>query len=83
MVACSFAAAAIWEETQALLFQIYYSGNPQHANFRPVPLAIGSVLYYGFVLLTWSLLYVGLHVWEESEFERRRGDGGSARNSRD
>ena len=69
----SFAGAALWRETHTLLFQAYYS--LQHdgrlaMQFAPIPL--GTLMYDGFVLLAWSLLYYGINDWFEIEKQRER-----------
>jgi signal transduction histidine kinase len=69
----SFAGAAIWREIQNLLFQVYasvaISGN---VAVRLVAIPLGALLYDGFVLFAWSLLYYGVNDWVELERQRER-----------
>lgn len=69
----SFAGAAIWRETQNLLFQLYANvitnGN---VAVKLVAIPVGTLLYDGFVLLVWSLLYCGVNDWIELAKQRER-----------
>jgi two-component system, LytTR family, sensor kinase len=69
----SFAGAAIWRESQNLLFQVYagvaIGGN---VAVRLVAIPLGTLLYDGFVLFAWSLLYYGVNDWVELERQRER-----------
>lgn len=69
----SFTGAAIWREIQNLLFQVYasvaMSGN---VAVRLVAIPLGTLLYDGFVLFAWSLLYYGVNDWVELERQRER-----------
>ncbi len=69
----SFAGAAAWRETQSLLFQLYVSmqltGTPS-AELVAIP--VGTLMYDGFVLFVWSLLYHGVKDWAELEKQRNR-----------
>jgi two-component system, LytTR family, sensor kinase len=69
----SFTGAAIWREIQILLFQVYASvamrGN---VAVRLVAIPLGTLLYDGFVLFAWSLLYYGVNDWVELERQRER-----------
>lgn len=69
----SFAGAAFWRESQNLLFQIYAraitNGN---VAISLVAIPLGTLLYDGFVLLAWSLLYYGINDWAELERQRQR-----------
>jgi signal transduction histidine kinase len=62
----SFGGAAVWIEAQAVLFSAY-NGDAQLVEIVP-----GSLLYHGFGLLAWSLLYYGINAWSEVERERAR-----------
>jgi LytS/YehU family sensor histidine kinase len=78
-VACSFAAAPLWMQAQALLFQTYFAlAHEATLELRPVELSFGTLLYYGFVLLTWSVLYFGVKIWDEAQFERTRAERAEA-----
>src|SRR5271170_5290402 len=60
----SFSGAAIWRETHSVLFQLYLgaaSGERIGAELVRIPL--GTLLYDGFVLLAWSLLYYAINDW--------------------
>jgi two-component system LytT family sensor kinase len=69
----SFTGAAIWREVQNLLFQVYasaaISGN---VTVRLVAIPLGTLMYDGFVLFAWSLLYYGINDWVELERQRER-----------
>lgn len=69
----SFAGAAIWRETHNLLFQLYANvitnGN---VAVKLVAIPVGTLLYDGFVLLVWSLLYCGVNDWIELAKQRER-----------
>lgn len=74
-IAVSFAAAAVWIELQALSFQLYLEFARIHGAFiGPVDISIGTLLFHGFVLLTWSLLYFGINAWEDAEVQRARAE---------
>lgn len=69
----SFAGAAIWFEAHIILLRIYYSTiNGEKIAVAPVAIPFGTLLYDGFVLLAWSLLYYGINDWVELEKERER-----------
>ena len=62
----SFAGAAVWRELHSILLQLYYHFAQREFltfQFRSIPL--GTLLYDGFVLLAWSLLYYGINDWIE------------------
>jgi two-component system, LytTR family, sensor kinase len=69
----SFTGAAIWREVQNLLFQFYASvaitGN---VSVRLVAIPLGTLMYDGFVLFAWSLLYNGVNDWVDLERQRER-----------
>lgn len=69
----SFAGAALWREIQNILFQLYVYGSraePLTVHLARIPL--GTLLYDGFVLLAWSLLYYAINDWIELEGQRER-----------
>jgi len=69
----SFAGAAVWRETHSLLFQLYVSMELTGIPFaRLVAIPPGTLLYDGFVLFVWSLLYHGINDWAELEKQRNR-----------
>jgi two-component system LytT family sensor kinase len=69
----SFCGAALWRESQAILFQIYSSATTgKGAVVQLFSIPLGTLLYDGFVLLVWSLLYYAINGWLELEDERRR-----------
>jgi two-component system LytT family sensor kinase len=76
----SFTGAAIWREIQNLLFQAYtsvaMSGN---IAVRLVAIPLGTLLYDGFVLFAWSLLYYGVNDWVELARQRERATKAEAR----
>jgi len=79
IAATSFAGAAIWIEAQAVLFQAYFTARHGSRFALELPdLRFGTFLFYGFVLLTWSLLYHGIDAWEDVQFERRRAERAEA-----
>ncbi len=69
----SFTGAAIWREIQNLLFQVYARA-AMSGNFavKLVAIPLGTLLYDGFVLFAWSLLYYGVNDWVELERQRER-----------
>lgn len=69
----SFTGAAIWREIQNLLFQVYASAAMSgNVAVRLVAIPLGTLLYDGFVLFAWSLLYYGVIDWVELERQRER-----------
>jgi two-component system LytT family sensor kinase len=71
--ALSFAGAAIWREIQTMLFQVYASvAGGGNVAVRLVAIPLGTLLYDGFVLFAWSLLYYGVNDWVELERQRER-----------
>jgi two-component system, LytTR family, sensor kinase len=79
VLAVSFTGAAIWRETQSLLFQACLraiSGEKIAIELLRIPL--GTLLYDGFVLLAWSLLYYGINDWAELEKQRKRASKAEA-----
>ena len=62
----SFIGSVIWREAESLLFQVWYAavdGDEAAIGLTRIPL--GTLLYDGFVLLAWSLLYYGINDWTE------------------
>jgi two-component system LytT family sensor kinase len=77
--AVSFMGAAVWRETQTLLFQAYFSAETAgRISVQLVSIPLGTLLYDGFVLLAWSLLYFGLNDWLEIERQRERASKAEA-----
>jgi two-component system, LytTR family, sensor kinase len=75
----SFVGAAVWRETHTILFQIYYGLTATgQATPRLVVILLGTLMYDGFVLLTWSLLYYGINDWLLIEHERERATNAEA-----
>lgn len=73
LLAVSFAGAALWREIHTLLFQAYYSARMMGGtSVRLVSIPLGTLLYDGFVLLAWSLLYLAINSWMELEEQRER-----------
>jgi signal transduction histidine kinase len=71
--AVSFVGAAIWRETHTILFEIYYSLSATgNITAKLVAIPLGTLMYDGFVLLAWSLLYYGINDWLVIERERER-----------
>lgn len=69
----SFAGAALWREGQSLLFQAYLSAAASGSvAVKLVAIPLGTLMYDGFVLFTWSLLYFGINDWVELERQRER-----------
>jgi two-component system, LytTR family, sensor kinase len=69
----SFAGAAIWRETHTLLFQLYYRIQTDGSTpLELVSIPLGTLLYDGFVLLAWSLLYFAINDWTELREQRER-----------
>ena len=75
VLAVSFTGAAIWRENQSLLFQIcLHALRNAEIAVELVRIPLGTLLYDGFVLLAWSLLYYGINDWAELE-KQRAGEG--------
>lgn len=75
----SFTGAAIWRETQSLLFQVCLSAiSSEKIAVELVRIPLGTLLYDGFVLLAWSLLYYGINDWAELEKQRERASKAEA-----
>ena len=69
----SFSGAAIWREIQNLLLQVYASATTgASVAAKIVAIPIGTLMYDGFVLFAWSLLYFGIKDWVELEGQRQR-----------
>jgi signal transduction histidine kinase len=73
LIGVSFTGALVWRETHTLLFRAY-SGEQATGSFRTklVAIPLGLILYDGFVLLAWSLLYFAINGWIEIEKQRAR-----------
>jgi hypothetical protein len=75
LLVCAFSAvgAVLWIEAASLLFRSYYIGmGATRLSDGLIAIPIGTLLYDGFVLLAWSLLYYGINGWIELERERTR-----------
>lgn len=73
VLAVSFTGAAIWRENQSLLFQLcLHAIRNDEIAVELVRIPLGTLLYDGFVLLAWSLLYYGINDWAELEKQRAR-----------
>jgi two-component system LytT family sensor kinase len=71
--AVSFVGAAIWRETHTILFEIYYTLSVTgQVTAKLVAIPLGTLMYDGFVLLAWSLLYYGINDWLVIEREQDR-----------
>lgn len=69
----SFSGAAFWRETQNLMFQLYVTAaTTGNISVHLVTIPLGTLLYDGFVLFAWSLLYYGINGSIELETERER-----------
>jgi two-component system LytT family sensor kinase len=69
----SFIGAALWFQVSTLLFETYYvTSRNLSIQWGLARIPIGLLLYYGFVLLTWSLLYYAINIWIEAEHQRAR-----------
>jgi two-component system LytT family sensor kinase len=69
----SFGGAALWIEAHYLLLSGFYAAaNGLGVQVRPMAIQIGTLLYYGFVLLAWSLLYWGINAGLDLEEQRDR-----------
>jgi two-component system LytT family sensor kinase len=79
VVALSFAGALLWREVHEVLFGAA-SGilGGEAWTWAWVRIPLGLFLYDGFVLLTWSLLYNGIHTWMELEEQTRRAQRAEA-----
>jgi sensor histidine kinase YesM len=73
LIVVSFAGAVLWREIHTLLFQAYSSAQETgRISVRLVSIPFGTILYDGFVLLAWSLLYFAINSWIELEEQRER-----------
>jgi two-component system LytT family sensor kinase len=72
VVVASFAGAAVWREIHSLIFQLYYRRYSGGASVELVAIPVGTLMYDGFVLLAWSLLYFAINDWTELREQRER-----------
>jgi len=72
MLAAAFISGAVWFELEMLLFQMYLGSKVKALILKPVAIPLGMWLFYGFVLLAWSLLYLGVHTHAEADKQRTR-----------
>jgi two-component system, LytTR family, sensor kinase len=72
VVGASFMGAALWYELEMALFQIYLSGKGGLFSVNLLPIPIGMWLFYGFVLLAWSLCYFAIHTREQAVAQETR-----------
>jgi len=79
VILVSFIGAALWREIHSLLLQLYYLLTSHEAATGLVAIPLGTLLYDGFVLLAWSLLYYGINDWVELEKQRERATKAEAR----
>jgi signal transduction histidine kinase len=68
----SFLGGAAWFEFEMMLFQLYLGWKAGVFTVIPIPIPLGTWLLYGFVLLAWSLLYLGIHAHTEADVQRSR-----------
>lgn len=69
----SFAGAVVWRETQQLLVMAadqLIAGQGMAPGLLTI--SLGTLMYDGFVLLAWSLLYFGIKDWMEIAKQRER-----------
>jgi signal transduction histidine kinase len=69
----AFVGAAAWSEIHSWLFQAY-SSLIETGEFEVelVSIPLGTLLYDGFVLFAWSLLYFVINNWIDLEDQRKR-----------
>jgi signal transduction histidine kinase len=73
ILAVSFGGAAIWREIHSLLFQAYASVSDTGVlEVGLVGIPLGTLMYDGFVLTAWSLLYFVINNWIDLEGQRKR-----------
>jgi two-component system LytT family sensor kinase len=72
ILAAAFIGGAVWFELEMLLFQMYLGSKAKVLILKPVAIPLGMCLFYGFVLLAWSLLYLGIHTQAEADKQRAR-----------
>jgi len=72
ILAAAFIGGAAWFELEVFLFQMYLGAKAKELILRPVAIPLGMWLFYGFVLLAWSLLYFGIHTQAEADRQRAR-----------
>ena len=69
----SFASATVWRETQQWLFvALSQLQAAEKISLRLFTISLGTLMYDGFVLLAWSLLYFGINDWMELARQRER-----------
>jgi hypothetical protein len=69
----SFGFGAVWAEVHDALFLTYVAvTDGRGLELRWVDVPLGTLLFDGFVLLTWSLLYHGINAWFALEEQRAR-----------
>jgi signal transduction histidine kinase len=71
VIAVSFAGAAIWREIHTLIVEMY-SRAQNGGRLELVAIPVGTLMYDGFVLLAWSLLYFAINDWTELRQQRER-----------
>jgi two-component system LytT family sensor kinase len=77
--ALSFGGAAVWIELHELLLGACWALlKGQAIAVHWTPIQRGMLLYYGFVLLAWSLLYNGINAWTEVEEQKARANRAEA-----
>jgi two-component system LytT family sensor kinase len=72
ILAAAFIGGAVWFELEMLVFQLYLGYKTKVLILKPVAIPLGMFLFYGFVLLAWSLLYLGIHTQAEADKQRTR-----------
>jgi signal transduction histidine kinase len=71
--AVAFVGAALWREIHSLLFQACSSLSETGVlEVRLSTIPLGTLMYDGFVLFAWSLLYFVITNWMELEDQRER-----------
>jgi hypothetical protein len=69
----SFLGSMVWTEAQFVLFQTYQAAiKSAPVSFSLTAVPFGTVVYYTFVLLTWSLLYYGINSGLDLEEQKER-----------
>jgi two-component system, LytTR family, sensor kinase len=73
VIVASFGLGLLWAEVHDALFLAYIAATDGRGfELRWADVPIGTVLFNGFVLLAWSLLYVAVDAWIALEEQRAR-----------
>jgi hypothetical protein len=80
IVLFTLAGVPLWYEPQAAITRAVHARHPSLVVWVPsyTEIPLETWLYWGFVLLSWSLLYFGINDWMSLQMERRRASSAEA-----